>query len=103
MRKSGFPLRVVASLLVAFLLAGNVAAQKKKDDEAPPPGGIDAATGKIILRVPENAGRITLFALAGSQLSEPVEVDIDWIAQAVQPPVAAPAKRLFVLSIGVSE
>ena len=48
MRKSGFPLRVVASLLVAFLLAGNVAAQKKKDDEAPPPGGIDAATGKIL-------------------------------------------------------
>ena len=49
MRKSGFLLRVVASLLVAFVLVGNAAAQKKKDDNAPPPAGaIDAATGKIL-------------------------------------------------------
>ena len=48
MRQSGFLLRLIVTLLVAFALAGNVAAQKKKDDNAPPPGGIDAATGKIL-------------------------------------------------------
>ncbi len=48
MRQSGFLLRLIVTLLVAFALAGNVSAQKKKDDNAPPPGGIDAATGKIL-------------------------------------------------------
>jgi hypothetical protein len=66
MRKSGFPLRVVASLLVAFLLAGNVAAQKKKDDEAPPPGGIDAATGKILTEAIEGAEQGELRRCHGS-------------------------------------
>ncbi len=77
-----------------------------------------SSVGRLVLRLPERAERITVMAATGKQLSEPVEVDIEWARPAAQaaapasaaparaPPSAAPApiqRRLVVLAIGVSK
>ncbi|MCL4745666.1 MAG: caspase family protein [Burkholderiaceae bacterium] len=76
-----------------------------------------SSVGRLVLRLPERAERITVMAASGQQLSEPVQVDIEWtrpVAPAVAPaaaPAAAPSsaaslpaqRRLIVLAIGVSK